>query len=124
MANFRNKYDPLRIFLKRLGTLALVLLVLAVGLGVWKVYQKERESRTLREYAEVKRDELQSREARLRDDTQRLKTVRGQEEALREQFDVGMEGEGLIVIVEPPEPEPIIVPPTFLEKVKSFFVWW
>ena len=124
MANFRNTHDPVRLFLRRTATLVLVLVVLGAAIGVWQVYGKERDSRTLREYAEVEQSELEEQAERLRRDTEKLKTDRGQEEALREQYDVGKQGEGLIVIVEPPTPEPVEVPPTFLEKVQRFFIFW
>ncbi len=124
MANFRNKYDPVRIFLKRVGTLALGIVVIAASLGVWKVYQKERESRTLREYAEVQRADLEIQAERLREDTRTLKTERGQEEALREQYDVGKRGESLIIIVEPTASEPIQATTTFMQKVKKLFIFW
>ena len=124
MANFRSRYDPARLFLKRVGTLALLIVVIAAGVGVVRVYLKERESQTLREYAEIEKHELEQQAQRLRNDTQKLKTARGQEEALREQYDVGKYGEGLIVIVEPQIPEPIEPPPTFLEKVQKFFLFW
>ncbi len=124
MANFRNTHDPVRLFLRRTATFVLVLVVLGAAIGVWQVYGKERDSRTLREYAEVEQSELEEQAERLRRDTEKLKTDRGQEEALREQYDVGKQGEGLIVIVEPPTPEPVEVPPTFLEKVQRFFIFW
>lgn len=124
MANFRGRYDPARLFLKRIGTLLLLIVVIAAGVGVVRVYLKERESQTLREYAEIEKHELEEQAGRLRTDTSKLKTDRGQEEALREQYDVGMRGEGLIVIVEPPTPEPIPAPPTFLEQVRKFFFFW
>lgn len=124
MANFRGRYDPARLFLKRVGTLALLVLVIAAGAGAVRVYLKERESRMLREYAEIEKQELEQQAERLRADTQKLKTDRGQEEALREQYDVGKRGESLIIIVEPKAPEPIPERPTFLEQVKKFFFFW
>ncbi len=124
MANFRSRYDPVRLLLKRMATLALALLVILVAVGVWKVYMKERDSQTLREYAEIEQEELEVQAERLRIDTAKLKTDRGQEEALREQYDVGKHGEGLIIIVEPKAPAPIQATTTFMQKVKSFFIWW
>ncbi len=124
MANFRSRYDPVRLFLKRVGTLALALFVILAAVGVWKVYMKERESQTLREYAEIEQQELEMQAERLRADTEKLKTDRGQEEALREQYDVGKHGEGLIIIVEPKAPEPVQATSTFFQKVKKLFIWW
>ncbi len=124
MARFRDRYDPLRLFFKRVGTLALLILVVFVGLGVWKVYSKERESRDLRTEAEIQEARLKEQADQLEAKTAQLKTERGKEALLRDQYDVGREGEGLIVIVEPPAPEPVVHTPTFMEKVKRFFIFW
>lgn len=124
MARFRDRYDPLRLFFKRVGTLALFIVVVLAGLGVWSIHVKERESRALREEAEVERAHLEAQAAQLQDKTAQLKTDRGKEELLRDQYDVGRQGEGLIVIVEPPAPAPVAPEPTFLDKVRKFFFWW
>lgn len=124
MARFRDRYDPLRLFFKRVGTLALLILVVFVGIGVWKVYSKERESRSLRVEAEVQEARLREQADQLEAKTAQLKTERGKEELLRDQYDVGRRGEGLIVIVEPPVPESVEHTPTFMEKVKRFFIFW
>lgn len=124
MARFRDRYDPLRLFFKRVGTLALLILVVFVGLGVWKVFSKERESRALRVEAEIQEARLKEQADQLEAKTAQLKTDRGKEALLRDQYDVGRSGEGLIVIVEPPAPEPIAPEPTFLDKVRKFFFFW
>lgn len=124
MARFRDRYDPLKLFFKRVGTLGLLIVVVLAGLGVWKIYTKERESRALRQEAEVERAHLEEQAALLEEKTAQLKTERGKEELLRDQYDVGREGEELIVIVEPPTPEVAVPEPSFLDKVKRFFFFW
>ena len=124
MATFRDRYDPLKLFFRRLFTLGLLIVVLVVGAGVWKVHVKERESRILREQAESQRAELEKQAAHLGAETAKLKTERGKEEALREQYDVGKQGEGLIVIVDPSTPQPLQATSTFMQKVKKFLFWW
>ena len=124
MARLRDRYDPLRLFFKRVGTLALLILVVFGGLGVWKIYMKEKESRALRVEAETEEAHLAAQAAQLEEKTAQLKTERGKEELLRDQYDVGRSGEGLIVIVEPPAPEPIVREETFMERVKNFFIFW
>ena len=124
MANFRNRYDPLRLFFKRLGTLALFVLVIVVGIGVWRVYTKERESRLLRNEAQIQKSDLEEQSTQLRSETSKLKTDRGKEEALRDQYDLGGRGEGLIVIVDPAQTTPLQATSTFMQKVTKFLIFW
>lgn len=100
----------------------LILVAVAVR-GVWGVYQKERESRQLREEAEFQLEGLEGREAALRSDLAALKSDRGMEEVLREEYELAKEGEGLIVIVEPPAPPPQEASAASLWLHKAF-PWW
>ena len=124
MATLRNKNEPLRLFFRRVGTLALLVVVVAVAIAVWNIYKKERESRILRTQAELQQEELSAQAGKLRDETAKLKTERGQEEAFREQYDVGKKGESLIVIVEPQQPKPLEATSTFMQKLKKALLWW
>src|SRR3989344_2256958 len=96
----RERHKALaRLFWRRLGVLSLVLLIIAVSFAVWGVSKKERESRTLRQEAEVQLADLKEQERTLTEHVESLRTDRGKEEVLREQYGVGRQGEGLIVIV-------------------------
>jgi hypothetical protein len=53
-----------------------------------------------------------------------LRTVRGKEEALREQYEVGRDGERLIIIVEPKVPEPIHASTTWEKWVTRYLPFW
>lgn len=123
MAYSGPRNDPGRLFLRRLGILALAIVTLFALSSVWDVYRKERDSRELRKRAELKLAELEMQEAQLRDGLARLHTDRGKEEALRQQYEVGRAGEGLIVIVDsapqeaPPEPE------GFMRWFNKLFRW-
>lgn len=124
MAVFRQR-DPARLFLKRLGLLALFVAVILSASGVWGVYQKERESRVLRIQAEREYADLQDREARLKEDIARLQTDRGVEEALRSQYALAGSGEELIVIVEPPAHEPVHATSSAIQRwFQNLFSWW
>lgn len=79
----------------------LFVVVLVAGSNVYEMYQKEQDSRELRVQAENKYKDLVMREARLKEDIETLKTDRGMEKAIRQQYELAENGENLIVIVEP-----------------------
>lgn len=107
---------------RRLFILIFFALLVVMARGVWGVYEKERESRALRQTAERELQDLRVREAELRSDISSLSTERGMEQVLRERFDLGKEEEGVVVIVDEPEPEPSPRPSSF-ERAKGWF-WW
>ena len=124
MATSKQRRDPARLFLRRLGLLVLTGLVFVAASGVWNVYQKERESAALRAQVESEYAELRERETQLKKDIARLSTDRGMEEALRKQYALAEEGEGLIIIVEPPAAEPVHATSSVREWFENVFNWW
>ena len=104
MADSRYRRDPARLLLRRLGILALAGLLAFAASGVLGVYKKAEDTAALRAQAEAEYADLLDREEHLLKDTERLATDRGMEEALRIQYGLAGEGEGLIVIVEPQIP--------------------
>ena len=123
MAIFSQHKDPMRLLRHRLLMVVLLMLIAVTVRGVWGVYQKEKESRQLRYEAELQLEDLKSREASLRSDISELKSDRGREEVLRGEYELAKEGEGLIVIVEPPAPPPEAQSRT-REWFHRFFPWW
>lgn len=97
----RDRKKVVRLFLKRVGLVALLLLVGVAGSGVWRVYQKEKESRLLRHESEVELSDLETRKDRLSKELDELGTSRGKETILRERYALASAGEGMIVIVDP-----------------------
>lgn len=122
MALFTQRQDPIRLMKRRLLLLGLLLLIAIAVRGVWGVYAKLQESRVLRQEAESQLANLQAREANLRADISKLKSERGVEEVLREEYELAREGEGVVVIVQPQETksEPI---PTAFQRFTSWFGW-
>jgi cell division protein FtsB len=118
-----SKRDPVRLSLKRLGMVALFAAVCVVGAGVWDVYNKEKESRALRTQAEAQLKDLSNEQAHLDQELSNLKTERGKEETLREHYDVGKQGEGLIIIVEPTIPQSVKASST-LERILHKALFW
>lgn len=100
MAQIRQRNDPVRLLWRRLLMLGLTILVFFSLWAVWGVLLKERESRSLRLQAQVQLKDLQKREEGLNARIEALETERGQEEALRNAYQVGKEGEAMITIVE------------------------
>ena len=119
-----QRQNAVRLFLRRLGMLAFLILIAVSVSGVWGVYKKERESAALRTQVERERTDLLNRQALLESDLSRLKTDRGLEESLREQFALAERGEGLIVIVEPPAPSATKATSTFQTWLHRVFSWW
>lgn len=92
--------DPVRLLWRRVLTLVLVGLVGIGAVSVWGLYGKERESAALRAQAEHKMRTLEERFEDLSVKADVLVSERGKEAILRDTYDVGKPGEGLIVIVE------------------------
>lgn len=124
MAILGPRRDLARLFWKRAGTLALLIVVLFVALSVWRVYKKERESRILRDMAERQAADLSVQQTELSAHIERLQTERGKEAALREQYAVGKQGEGLIIIVDPKQEQPVQATSTFRSWVRKFLPFW
>src|SRR3989344_6972775 len=124
MQSYEQRRNPARLLLRGLGLLALLALVGAALGGVWNVYHKERESADSRARAESERTDLLERETRLKNDIAELKTDRGMEEALREQYALAEKGEQLIVIVEPTASVPVEATSSIMSWFQKVFLWW
>lgn len=109
---------------RRLLMLVTLIAVIFAFSWVWKVYQKERESAVLREQAEMQLADLQKRNAQLQSDIAVLETNRGKEAVLREQYELGKQGEKLIIIVDPSTPTATKATTTRFDWVKKAFHWW
>ena len=124
MMAIKQRNDPVRLLGKRLLVLVLFAVVVAVGLGVWGAYQKERESGALRSKAEAQMEDFTQRQTQLTNDIGALQTSRGVEEVLREQYALAAHGEGLIVIVDQPAAETVHATTTMFDRLKNTFWWW
>ena len=120
----RSRNDPVRLFGRRLLLLTLVGVIVVAALGAWNAYGKERESRTLREQAEMQLSDLSKRQAQLQADIANLETDRGKEQVLREQYALAARGEGLIVIVDAPKATPTQATSSVLDWLRKALPWW
>lgn len=125
MRPYSERRNPARLLLRRLGVVGLLCLVAAALWGVWGVRGKERDSAALRAEAEMARDELLQRQARLEAELAQLATDRGLEEQLRRQYGLAAEGESLIVIVDPATATPLRPRSSPVrEWIERTFSWW
>jgi len=120
----RSRNDPVRLFGRRLVLLGLFALIIIASVGVWGTYQKERESYSLRQEAEMQLGDLSKRQTQLDLDIANLETDRGKEQVLREQYALAARGEGLIVIVDTPPVAPTRATSSLVDWLKKTFTWW
>ena len=124
MERFTSRRDPLRLIGKRLLLVLLLVLVIVALSGVWKVYRKAQESSVLRKEAEAQLSDLDKRRTQLEADISKLKTSRGMEEALREQYGLAKSGENVIVIVDSPAQVPAATSPSVMQWFQRTLSWW
>src|SRR3989338_2723925 len=124
MERFTQRRDPLRLIGKRLLLIFLLALVIVAVSSVWKVYRKAQESSVLRKEAEVKLSDLYKRRTQLETDITKLKTSRGMEEALREQYGLAKIGAHVLVIVDSPTPAPTVATSSMMQWFQKTLSWW
>lgn len=95
----------------------LFLIILFLGQNVWGVFVTERETRVKRLERATVLQELEGRKDVLQEKIDVLSTDHGLESEIREKFEVSLEGEGVIVLVDRQEEE-IVVP-----KRKGLLSW-
>ncbi len=102
--------------------LLLVLCIFAAS-GAWDAYQKDALAREKLEEARAERDEMLLRHHALEGELETLKSPLGKEAALREQYDVGRQGEELVVIVD--SASAVDAPPAEPSTIRRFFgIFW
>ncbi len=125
MATLKERRDPVRIFGRRLMLLGLFFLVVVALSGVWGIYRKERESAVLKQEALAQLATLSAQQDQLTASIADLETERGKEAALRQEYNVGNAGEGMVIIVEPLKPATTTATSTSFETwLQDTFSWW
>lgn len=122
MATFQQRRDPMRLMWRRVIAIVLLLIIALAVRGVWGAYNKSQDSYVLKVEAQAKLGDLEKREYELRADIANLRSEKGVEAELRERYDLAKDGEGVVVIVDPPLPPPEPKPTTF-QRFKSWFLW-
>ena len=100
MRDFQRKRTIRKVLYSRGAIVAVLVLLILVAKAAWSVYSKESESRRRLDSAAADLVALQSRERKLRENIDRLKTPEGMEAQIREQFQVAKPGERMVVLVD------------------------
>lgn len=104
MREIRERRLKHRRLLKRLysKTTAIILIIILLLLidGTWKVFQKERASRSNLNRAQNQLASLNQRHDALSEDISHLKTSQGIENEIRSKYEVAKPGEQVLIIVD------------------------
>ncbi len=122
--DFHEKRKIKRLLYSKVTLIILALLVIWLSFNVFSMYKKERDTRLRRIEQREVLDELEGREASLKEEIERLSTERGIEQEVRSKFEVGKEGEEVVIIVDNPDDEDVNkkeIEKTFWQKIFSWF---
>lgn len=100
MSHFLKKKKAQRIVYSKPTILILVIILFLVSRGVWGVYQKNRESALNLQNSSDELSLITEKEQILTNEIEKINTEKGREEEIRSKFNVGKEGESVIVIFE------------------------
>lgn len=103
MFDFHEKRRFRRLMYSKITLIILGLIVIWLSFVVFDMYKKERDTGIKSAKQGSILDELEERETALQEENDRLSTERGMEEEIRSKFEVGREGEEVIIIVDNPE---------------------
>ena len=117
MFDFHTKRKARNAIYSKPVLLFLGIVVIGFMYSVYGAFEKERETRSVRDQRAAVLSELHVREAALQGELDRLSTEKGLEAEIRSKFEVAKEGEEVIVIVEAPEDEETLPE----EEEKGFF---
>jgi cell division protein FtsB len=102
MLGFYQKRRLRRYIYSKSAVTVLAVIALLVGSAAWNALGKERDARVRKNVAAAELAELEAREELLQREIERLSSERGLEEEIRSKFDVGHEGERIIVVLDTP----------------------
>jgi len=99
MREFQAKKKMRRVLYSTGSLLALLALIGLMTQATWHVYQKEEESKQNKIEAEKQLADLEARQSVLNNTINDLQTPEGQDQAIRDKFQVAKPGEQVVVIV-------------------------
>jgi cell division protein FtsB len=125
MAVYMQRTDPVRLFWRRALLFGLLIITILATSGVWRIYTHEREAAAINQESQIQLKDLIMRKNQLSQDITNLNTDRGREAVLRQQYQMGKRGEGLIIIVNPQTPVAVHATSSpIIEWFKRMFSWW
>ena len=101
MKHFENKKQIRSRFYSRYTIAGLLVVVLLLGNGVWNIYERQRQSKALRNEAEMRLEKALKQKSSLEKETGKLESEEGIEEEIRTKFNVVKPGEHVVMIVNP-----------------------
>ncbi len=99
MKEFQDKRKTERRLYSKFTIVVLVIILLFLIKGTWDIYQKDRQSLNDLAISNKELADLQSRNDYLSGQVAKLETTSGQEEEIRQKFQVAKPGENVIIIV-------------------------
>jgi cell division protein FtsB len=123
MMEFQEKIRVRRLLYSKLTLAVLVILIGFLGNALWGVYKKQSLTRDNLDKTAATFDSLQAREKMLSSEIDRLKTVKGTEQEIREKYGLIKPGEEVIVVVDDgADPASVTAPSgaSFWQKVKDW----
>lgn len=103
----------------------LLVVLFLTARAAYNVYGKETESRDRATRARTELRNLQQRKIEVAKAIEQLNTKEGMEREIRNSFRVAKPGEHLVVLVDPPKSEDVVVPDSLVsglwKKVKGLF---
>lgn len=125
MREFRQKRQFREMLYSRPTVLVLLVILFLTARAAYNVYGKEAESRERAARAQTELQHLQQRKVEVAESIEELNTKEGMEREIRNSFRVAKPGEYLVVLVDPPKAEEVIVSDGLAsglwKKVKGLF---
>lgn len=103
MFDFHEKRKFKRLLYSKATLMILGLVIVWLSFVVWSMYKKERDTGIKRMVQREILNEMRERETTLQNEIDRLNTEKGIEEEIRSKFEVGKEGEKVIIVVNNPK---------------------
>ncbi|MEK7569255.1 MAG: septum formation initiator family protein [Patescibacteria group bacterium] len=126
MIPFQERKKLRKILYSKVSLAVLLVILFAVGQGLWRIQEKVSVARAERDLAARSFADLQSRTEELQASLARLKSDSGIEEEVRQKFTVARPGEEVVVVVDESAKKgkngEATEARSFWERIQSFFV--
>lgn len=118
-----SKQKQQQLHIVRALIVLVVLLIVWLGVSVFKRYEIERDMAGRREVLQAEKDALEVRKAGLRERVQYLEAEQSVEAEIRRSFDVAREGEQVVIILDN-DVEPVVKELPAVIITKPWYKFW